>query len=76
MDGNTHSAYPVCPFFGCVQNNKLTCEGATFRFADKSCRDELKNTYCYDMNGCKQCTLYKILMSYYERKEGEDNEQK
>ena len=76
MDGNAYSYQPVCPFFGWVKGNKMACEGATFRFADKSCWDELKRTYCYDMDGCKQCTLYKILMSYYERKELADNEQR
>ena len=69
MSKEKSSTVAVCPFFGGRGGTNVSCEGAKFRFADESCTAELKKKYCYDMDGHKQCTVYKILMAYYEREQ-------
>ena len=58
---------PECPFYHWELGKDLKCELAKFRFPDKQSQNELK-VYCCDIKKHKECPLYKILMSYYERR--------
>lgn len=57
----------VCPFY---RNEKtshgLKCELAAFKFPDDESKAQIK-TYCCDMDKCKECTLYQVLVEYYDR---------
>lgn len=58
----------VCPFYTSERDSKtMNCELARFRFPDAECKAQIK-AHCCDMQLYKQCTLYKVLNSYYQRK--------
>ena len=59
---------PVCPYY---QHEKtkdgLRCELARLYLPDAESKEEIK-AYCCDMDKHKECTLYKVMNSYYDRK--------
>lgn len=63
-----YSTIAVCPFFTKESTRLVWCELASFHFPNNACKQSLKS-YCCDMQKYKECTLYKILMQYYEEKE-------
>ena len=63
----TYTTIPVCPFFMHETNGKMRCEIAVFRFPDDLCKSKLRE-YCCSMSKHKECSIYKVLLSYYEEK--------
>lgn len=58
----------VCPFFMYERGTgTVRCELCKFYFPDKESKEQIK-TYCCDMSKYEECTLYKIMNAYYERK--------
>lgn len=58
----------VCPFaIGEKGGLHHYCEAGRIRLPDAESKILLK-TYCCDMQKYKQCTLYQVLIDYYERK--------
>lgn len=73
---NNESKLPVCPFYVKATYNRVYCEGGTFKIPDPKARHELISEYCSDMENYKNCTICRMLVNYYDRQEGADNEQK
>lgn len=67
MDDYTH--IPYCPFYRKEQNGKLYCEGGTVKFPDRIARREIVYEFCASPDNYKNCTICKMLMNYYVRKE-------
>lgn len=63
-----YTTIAVCPFFNKEGTKRLWCEMAAFHFPNNACKQQIKD-YCCSMSKHKECTLYKILMSYYEGKQ-------
>ena len=58
---------PVCPFYlHEKRSDVLNCELAKFRFPDDESKAQIK-AYCCNMDKCKECPLYQVLVSYYDR---------
>lgn len=66
-----YSTIAVCPFFNKETTRVVWCEIAAFHFPDNKCKSKVKE-YCCSMTKHKECTLYKILMQYYEEKENHE----
>lgn len=67
----------VCPYYLYEKgSNVMSCELCKFRFPDDEAKAQVKE-YCCDMRKYKECQLYKVMNSYYERKYEEvKNEQR
>lgn len=64
----------ICPFFkGEPKKLKLRCEIGNLKFPDKQARRFLVYGYCAHPTNYTECTFYKLLMDYYDRKESEEN---
>lgn len=57
-----------CPFFSDARNGKVYCEAATIRTPDQQTYRDILYKYCAHPENYKECTLYKVLQRYYERK--------
>lgn len=60
-------ALPLCPYFIKEVGTTLYCELGKLRCPDSDAKAHIK-TFCCDMQKYKQCTLYQVLSTYYERK--------
>lgn len=67
-----NSHIPYCPFYRKDGADKLYCEGGTIKFPDKEARHEIVYNVCASEKNYKNCTIYKMLMNYYDRKYGDD----
>ena len=68
-----NSHIPYCPFYRKDAVDKLYCEGGTIKFPDREAGHEIIYTICSSAEKHKHCTLYKMLMNYYDRKEYDDD---
>ncbi len=58
----------VCPYYLHEKSSAvLNCELCKFRFPDAESKAQIK-AYCCDFHKYKECTLYRVMDSYYERK--------
>lgn len=66
-----------CPFFKLKKGEKLYCEMATIKHHDQQTKKELETSYCAHETNYKNCTFYKLLDAYYDRKysSGEETKQ-
>lgn len=64
---------PYCPFYLKESTARLYCEGATAKPPDSESRQYLVHNYCSDSENHKNCTIYKMLMDYYNRNTWEDS---
>lgn len=60
---------PVCPFYVKDSREKMWCEGGTIKLPDREARHEIVMEYCSNMRNYKNCTICRMLMNYYDRKE-------
>lgn len=65
---NDDSRLPICPFYTKEAKNKLYCEGGTIKPPDNEARREIVYKYCASMEDYKNCTIYQMLMNYYDRR--------
>ena len=72
MDDHNYGAY--CPFYSRERNGNLECEAGKIKFPDKTARREFIYTYCASSSNYENCTLCRMLMTYYERKYYEGKE--
>ena len=68
-----NSHIPYCPFYHKDGLDKLFCEGGTIKFPDREARYEIVYNVCASERNHKNCTLYKMLMGYYDRKVYDDD---
>lgn len=71
MDNNPR--LPYCPFYNKDALDRVYCEGASIKCPDVKAKRDLLDGYCTDQKNHCNCTLYKMLMSYYDRKYEEDD---
>lgn len=57
----------VCPYYKKENGSTMHCELATFHFPDKESKAQIK-AHCCNFYGYQQCTLYRVLNDYWERK--------
>ena len=70
---NNNPRLPYCPFYMKDALGRLYCEGASIKCPDLKAKRDLLDEFCTDEKNYKNCTLCKMLMRYYDRKES-DNE--
>lgn len=63
-----------CPFFKREWNDRIRCEMAMIKPPDSRARRQLLAEYCASENNYKNCTFYKLLDAFYERKYREEFE--
>lgn len=67
----------ACPYFCRFNGNRICCEGVgrgnTVNVVFESSRRmrEYKERYCYDVKGCHDCMIYRMLDEKWKRKLGE-----
>lgn len=57
-----------CPYFNHRNHGRIYCESATIKPPDKQTLSEFAQEFCASAEGYKNCTFYKLLDRYYERK--------
>jgi hypothetical protein len=57
-----------CPYYKKELNDRIRCEFATIKPPDKRTRREFVSEFCASEDNYKNCTFYKLLDEYYERK--------
>lgn len=57
-----------CPFFISAKANSISCEIGKITPPDEQTTREFKQDYCAHIQNYQQCTCYKVLNKYYERK--------
>lgn len=71
MDDHNYGAY--CPFYSRERKGNLECEAGKIRFPDKTARTEFFHTYCASPSNYENCTICRMLMTYYDRVTGGEN---
>jgi hypothetical protein len=66
-----------CPFFKRNKGEKIYCEIAAIKPPDQQTKKEVEMRYCANETNYKNCTFYKLLDAYYDRKysHGEEEQQ-
>ena len=67
-----HWTQIVCPFFHSDDYNSIICEGAAENtsvrqfFKDKKERWAWQKRYCFKIDGCKECPVYRMANEKYK----------
>lgn len=69
------SDYGECPFAQRLKGERIYCEIARITPPDGQAKKDLVRSYCAHKEGYKDCTLYKVLMQYYDRIYGKEGNQ-
>lgn len=57
----------ICPYYKKESGNTLYCELAKLHFPDVESKTQIKE-HCCNFDKYKDCTLYEVMTSYYDRK--------
>lgn len=57
----------VCPFFMWERGKALRCERCRMDFPDDDAKREYILRYCASLEGWKNCSIAKALLTFYER---------
>ena len=60
-----------CPYWHKEKQDRITCEGGTIRFPDKTGREDWIRRYCISQHGWADCPVAEMMETYYERKDEE-----
>lgn len=69
-----HRSAPICPFYDREREGHIYCEGCRITPLDRRMRRDMVYSYCGHPEGFKRCSIYGVLMLYYERQDAEERE--